>query len=235
MPAKASFALDPVADLKRRLARSPDDLKRCVRRWWREHRFGEHPAAVGKRVAAALLEQKSTAAKLAGVAVLQDLLADHLRATDLATFVRLFEDERLADEIVVDAFGVRVLGTMLQHVRGRSDIARALVQWRNATNIWQRRAACLAFSTVARHGDPALTQMMFALCSAVVWSVERGDQSAIATLLRELSRAEPSRVEAFVRRHARFMSRDCVRGSIDRLPAGTQQDLLAHWKRATRL
>jgi hypothetical protein len=53
--------------------------------------------------------------------------------------------------------------------------------------------------------------------------------------LRELSRAEPTRVEAFVRRHARFMSRDCARHSIEKLPAARQQDLLDHWKRATTL
>jgi len=233
MAAKASVALDPVADLKRRLARRPaQQLRSCVRKWWRDHRLGEHPAAVGKRVALALLEQKMAAAKLAGIFMLHELLADHLRAADLPAFVGLFEREQLADAIVVDGFAVRVLGTLLHNVRTRDEVVRALVQWRDAPSSWQRRAACLAFTALARQGDH--TQSIIALCSAVVWSVERRDQTAVAVLLRELSRSEPTRVEAFVRRHARFMSRDCLRGSIERLPAERQQNLVAHWRRATR-
>jgi 3-methyladenine DNA glycosylase AlkD len=68
-----------------------------------------------------------------------------------------------------------------------------------------------------------------------VWSPESLDQTAVGWLLRDLSRAEPTRVEAFVRRQARFMSRECVRQAIDKLPAARQQELLAHWKHATSL
>jgi 3-methyladenine DNA glycosylase AlkD len=104
--------------------------------------------------------------------------------------------------------------------------------------MWQRRAACVAFTAVAPQGDaalPGVVQLIFSLCSTVVWSPDSIDQTAVGWLLRELSRAEPTRVEAFVRRHARFMSRECVRQAVEKLPAARQQDLLAHWKRATTL
>jgi 3-methyladenine DNA glycosylase AlkD len=123
-------------------------------------------------------------------------------------------------------------------VRGRGDIARTLATWRNSEIMWQRRAACVAFTAVAPQGDaalPQLAQLIFTVCSTVVWSVERVDQTAVGWLLRELSRAEPTRVEAFVRRHARFMSRECVRQAIEKLPAARQNDLIAHWRRATTL
>jgi 3-methyladenine DNA glycosylase AlkD len=63
------------------------------------------------------------------------------------------------------------------------------------------------------------------VCSTVLWSAERVDQTAVGWLLRELSRAEPTRVEAFVRRHARFMSRECIHQAVENLTAARQRDL----------
>ncbi len=242
MAAKARM-LDPVADLHRRLRRRRArqvlrSTRAIVLRWWSDHGLIEHPAAVGKRIALALLEQKPTEDKLAGILVLDELLADHLRTGDLPAFADLFTRHRLTDGSVVDAFGVKVLGTLLRRVRGRGDVARALAQWRSADSPWQRRAACVAFTALAPQGDaacPGFAQLVFTVCSTVVWSPERSDQTAVGWLLHELSRAEPTRVEAFVRRHARFMSRECARHAVERLPAARQQDLLAHWKRATTL
>lgn len=232
MAAKAP--MDPVADLHRRLARRPG--KATVHKWWADHGLGAHPATVGKRIALALIEQRGSADKLAGIFVLHDRLGDQLRATDLASFERLFDCGHLEDGALCDAFGVQVLGTLLQRVRGRAEIARALATWRNADTPWQRRAACAALTALAPHGDaalPGLAQLIFQMCAAVIWSPDRIDQTAVGWLLRELSRGEPTRVEAFVRRHARFMSRECARLAVEKL--ARKKDLLAHWKRATSL
>jgi 3-methyladenine DNA glycosylase AlkD len=232
MAAKAP--IDPVADLHRRLARRPG--KATVHRWWDDHGLAAHPAAVGKRVAFALIEQRGTDDKLAGVLVLHELLGDQLRTADLAAFEALFAAGHLEDGAVVDAFGVQVLGTLLQRVRGRAEVVRALASWRNAESPWQRRAACAALTALAPQGDaalPGLAQLIFQMCSAIVWSPDRIDQTAVGWLLRELSRGEPTRVEAFVRRHARFMSRECARLAVEKL--ARKQELLVHWMRATSL
>jgi hypothetical protein len=68
-----------------------------------------------------------------------------------------------------------------------------------------------------------------------VWSIEIGDQTAVGVLLRELSHAAPARVEAFVRRHARFMSRECLDAATDRMTGDQQRALLEYWQRATTL
>jgi hypothetical protein len=243
MAAKARLALDPVADLSRRLARRRPNapgtaLRTCVLRWWTDQGLAEHPTAVGKRIALALLEHRRADARQAGIVVLHELLADHLRASDLPAFEALFARGALADGSLVDSFGVKVLGTMLHRVRGRGEVARGIAAWRGGETMWQRRAACVAFTAVAPQGDaalPGVTQLIFTLCSTVVWSPESIDQTAVGWLLRELSRAEPTRVEAFVRRHARFMSRECVRQAVEKLPGARQHDLLAYWKRATVL
>jgi CBS domain-containing protein len=70
-----------------------------------------------------------------------------------------------------------------------------------------------------------------ALCAAVVWSPGH-DQMAVGAALRELGRASPARVEAFVRKHARFMSKECARASVARLSASVRAELIAHHKRA---
>ncbi|HSD89948.1 MAG TPA: DNA alkylation repair protein [Kofleriaceae bacterium] len=236
-------------------------LRSIVRRWWSDHGLASHPATVGKRVALALIDHPPVAElaaissqargtrrhlgarprrllQLSGIIVLHELLADHLRASDLPRFAEMFAHGAFDDAAIVDAFGVKVLGTLLGRVRGRAEAARLLAQWRTADTVWQRRAACVAFTVLAPQGDSAhatLAQQIFALCGAVVWSPERLDQTGVGWLLRELSRAEPTRVEAFVRRHARFMSRECITDAIDRLAVDRQRDLLAAWKRATTI
>jgi 3-methyladenine DNA glycosylase AlkD len=239
MVAKAQVPLDPVADLRRRLARcTARQVRGCVHTWWDDHGLAAHPAAVGKRIAFALIEQKRATPKLAGALVLHELLADQLGPGDLAGLERLFADGHLADDHLVDWIGAKVLGAMLGRVRGRGELARALARWRDADTVWQRRAACVALATLAPQGEaalPGLCELVFAVCATVVWSPERIDQTAVAGLLRELSRAEPARVAAFFRRYARLMSRECARGAVAKLAAATRVELLAHHRRATTL
>lgn len=241
--AKVRAPLDPVADLRRRLVRlgrGPLPLAKiraCVRLWWRDHELDEHPASVGKRIAMVLIEQRSAAHKLAGILVLE-LLEDQLRAGDVPAFARLFGDDHLAAFDVVDRFATCVLGALLERESGQVDVARALASWRSADTGWQRRAACVAFTRIAASSDsavPGLASMILGVCATVVWSVERCDQTAVGWVLRELARVEPDRVEAFVVRHARLMSRECARLAITTLPAARRSELLAHHTRATTL
>lgn len=239
---KPRLALDPVADLARRLARRPSlarsALRACVLAWWGDQALGEHPSTVGKRVALALLEHPRRDAKLAGVLVLTELFAEHLRTADLASFERLLASGALADAVLVDELAIDVLGAMLLRVRGRGEVARVLASWRDGATVWQRRAACVAFTVLAPQGEaalPGLVPLLFSICSTVVWSPERLDQTAVGWLLRELSRADPASVEAFFSRHARFMSRECARQAIECFPSPRRQELLADWKRATTI
>jgi hypothetical protein len=170
--------------------------------------------------------------------ILDELLGDQLRGDDLPAFARLFAGGHLAGQSIVDRFGAKVLGALVERAPGRAEIARAIAQWRLAGTAWQRRAACLAFTGLAPHGDralPGLGELVLSVCGTMVWSHERLDQTAVGWVLRELSRAEPLRVEAFVRRHARLMSRECARCAVARLPADRRADLLAHHRRATTL
>lgn len=235
---KPRVPLDPVADLRTRLGREQTPLRTCVRTWWTDHGLDTHPAQVGKRVAIALIEQPMVEQKLAGCVVLQDQLGAHLRATDLPTFARLFAADHLAEWNVVDWFIMKVLVTLLDRPTGRRDVARQLAQWRNAETTWQRRAACLAFIKLAPQGEvalPGLVDYVLDICKTVVWSSEQPDQTAVGGVLRELARANPDRVEAFFRRHALLMSKECARHAVAKFPPDKRAELIAHHKRATSL
>lgn len=234
--------LDPLADLVRRTGRlhgaSRAQVVACVGAWWRDHELAAHPAVIGKRIALLLLEQARLTPKLAAIALLGRQLGEHLRGTDLPAFERLFADGHLADAIVVDGFSVHVLGTLLAREPGRGEVARVIASWRAAETEWQRRAACLAFAAFAARSAEAVRDVLpsiLELCAAVVWSPARVDQTAVGAVLRALGRTQPARVEAFVRRHARFMSRECARASVATLPPPTRAALLAHHTRATTL
>lgn len=240
---KVRAPIDPVADLRRRLARAGGDalpvgkIRSCVRRWWSDHGLDAHPATVGKRIAVVLIEQRSSAHKLAGTLVLEHI-GDQLRATDVPVFGRLFGGGHLAAFDVVDRFALDVLGALLDREAGQADAARAIAAWRSAETAWQRRAACVAFTRVAANGDtavPGLTSMILGVCATVVWSPMRCDQTAVGWVLRELARAEPDRVEAFFLRHARFMSRACAKLAVAKLPPESRTELLARHTRATTL
>lgn len=239
---KPRVPLDPLADLKRRLARIRGQpiakLRACVRFWWAEHDFDKCPASVGKRIALAMIEQRLVENKLAGICILETMLGDQLRAADLPAFAQLFEDGHLGDAVVVDWFTARVLVTLLDRIPGRAEVATQIASWRDAETTWQRRAACLAFVKLAPDGDaamPGFVELALRICATVVWSHERTDQTAVGWLLRELSRGDPTRIEVFFRRYARFMSKECARHAVSKFPAAQRATLLAHHKRATSI
>src|SRR5262249_46524766 len=135
-------------------------------------------------------------------------------------------------------FAVKVLATLLDRAHGRAEAVRAIALWRNADTMWQRRAACLAFTRLAADGNTGhagIAEIVCTVCSTVVWSHERVAQTAVGALLRELSRAEPARVETFFRKHALLMSKECARAATAKFPSDRRKDLLAHHKRATSL
>ena len=257
---KPRVPIDPVADLQRRLGRiaahqarafwtqrgaarvrgvSMAQVRACTHRWWADHGLADHPAAVGKRIALALIEQPMTEDKLAGIVVLQEALADQLRPTDLSAFARLFAREYLADATIVDWFARAVLATLLDRTaHGRAETARQLALWRSADTVWQRRAVCIAFSRLAAEGETALPgvgELACAICATVVWSHERLDQLAVGTLLRELSRSDAACFERFFLRHARLMSKEAARVAVAKLPPDRRAAMLAHHRRATSL
>lgn len=208
---------DPIADLKKRARRDPRTA-RTVHAWWHDHELDRMPVASCRRIAATLVEDSPAL----GIAMLE-LLCDQLRVADLPLLARLTERRPI----------VRLLSSMLARDNGRAQLAHAIGDWREGP---QRDLACLALASIAHDGDAAFagfTALALSVCATVVWSHQPADQAAVGALLKRLARAAPPRVEAFVRRYARLMSRPCVRAATANLPA--RDELLALHRRATSI
>ncbi|MFN0251634.1 MAG: DNA alkylation repair protein [Kofleriaceae bacterium] len=235
-------AADPVADLKRRIARAPRAIRRLTHAWWQDHGFAEQIASagtaeVGKRVGIILIKQRSEQLKRAGMVVLGELVGEHLHTLDLEAFGSLLHDGHIAEPALVEAFATRVLGKLLERSEIRANTIYDLARWRHGERAWQRHAMCLAFLGLAPRARevPGLTEMICAICASVVWSIDEIDQRAVGRLLRELSECEPDRVEEFFHRYCRFMSKACARTVVSRYAPDRRDKLLAHHKRATTI
>ena len=210
---------DPVADLKQRARRDPR-VTRTVRGWWRDHELDRVPISTCRRIASTVIDE----APQLGLAVLQQM-SEQLRVADLPMIGRVAPGKPRAT--------ARLLAAMLARSEGRAELAHALGNWREAPT---RAIACTALASLAPQGETAfagLTALVLGLCATVVWSHAPVDQVAVGALLGKLATAAPTRVDAFVRRYARLMSRACVRLAIAALPA--RDELIALHRRATSI
>lgn len=180
-------------------------------------------------VALELLRQDHAEDKLAGILMLQEALipagaVDWQR--DLPQFASLFDDGYIYDWNTCDWFCVKALDALVR-LEGEP-CARAISNWRNADNLWRRRAASVAFINLAKHGDAnfdGFIDMMLETCGATIRSEERFAQTGTGWTLRELSLAEQDRVVNFIKRHSALFSAEGMRYATEKMPKETGERL----------
>ena len=95
------------------------------------------------------------------------------------------------------------------------------MDWRDANNLWQRRAAGVAFISLAKHGDdnfPGFVEMMLETCAVTIYSAERFAQTGTGWVLRELSVADCDSVARFIEQHAALFSAEGMRYATEKMP-----------------
>lgn len=198
------------------------DIRAELHAWVTAERIDDWPADEQRDLALRLIRQTYCEDKLAGVLYLQERLlpAGHLRwPADLPRFAALFTEGAIYEWNTCDWFCVRVLGPLAQ--REGETCAQAIAEWRHSDNLWQRRAAGVAFVNYAPDGDgnfPGFTDMLLAVCDAAVRSPERFAQTGTGWVLRELSHAEPEKVARFVEDHLPLFSTEGFNYSTAKLP-----------------
>jgi 3-methyladenine DNA glycosylase AlkD len=216
------------------------DVRKAVHAWFEEERLGEH-LSVGqqKDLALMLLEENYTEDKLAGVLFLQEILlpAGALEwRSDLPRFARLFDEGYIRDWSICDWFCVKVLGPLVEQ-QGEA-CARAILVWREADGVWQRRASVVAFVNLASKGDQnfsGFTEMVLDNCSHLLGSQERFAQTGVGWILRELSRSDQGHVIDFVEANLDRFSREGLKNATKYLPPEVAERLLrAHLSSTTR-
>lgn len=111
----------------------------------------------------------------------------------------------MADWNVCDWYATKALHTYLAP-SGKAERERAaqLLTWVDAPNLWQRRAALVAFVTTAADADrqfPGYAQLVLQAAAANLVSEDRFAHTGPGWVLRELSRSHPELVAAFVAEH----------------------------------
>ena len=158
-----------------------------------------------------------------------ELLADQLRATDLPAFERAVRARALSRRRASSTRSrVKVLGTLLaSRARSRRCRARARAVAHRRHASWQRRAACVAFTALAPHGDaalPGLAQLDLhdVRDGRVVARAARSDRGRLAACAssRAPSRRASRRSCAATRASCRASA--CAH-AIDKLPPRRQQ------------
>ncbi len=208
------------------------DIRAALHSWLKDEAAQRIPTHDDqKRLALSLIRETYAEDKLAGILLLQEVLLPAGGLTwqqDLPQFAGLFQDGAIADWSTCDWFCVRVLGPLAE---GEGEpCARALAAWSSADKLWQRRASGVAFVNLAHKGDrnfPGFTTMLLEICATTVQSQERCAQTGTGWVLRELSRAEPERVVAFLEANARLFSAEGLRYAIEKLPAEAKARLIA--------
>jgi 3-methyladenine DNA glycosylase AlkD len=207
------------------------DVRKAVHAWFEEEQLGEYlSAGQQKDLALMLLEEDYSEDKLAGVLFLQEILLPEGALdwrSDLPRFARLFDGGYIRDWSTCDWFCVKVLGPLVE--QQGEPCARAILEWREADSVWQRRASVIAFANLASKGDqnfPGFTEMVLDNCSHLLGSQERFAQTGVGWILREISRSDQGSVVEFVQANLDRFSREALKNATKYLPPEVKERLL---------
>ena len=205
------------------------DIRRALHGWLDADAIAAVPPQAQVDIALELLRQRHAEDKLAGILLLQETLipvgAVQWRR-DLPRFAALFRDGDIYDWNTCDWFCVKALDALIR--RDGEPCARAIAEWRDADNLWQRRAAGVAFIRMAKDGDanfPGFVDMMLQTCAATVRCDARFAQTGTGWTLRELSLYDRRRIVDFIRRHIALFSAEGLRYAAEKMPKETGTEL----------
>jgi len=197
-------------------------IRAALHNWLATEEIQAMPVEAQKALALDLIRQQHTEDKLAGMLFLQEVLlpaqAIHW-PNDVPRFAGLFEAGHIYDWNSCDWFCVRVLGPLAEQ-QGEA-CARAIAGWQEADNLWQRRAAGVAFVNLAARGEEnfaGFTGMLLDVCAATVAHRERFAQTGTGWVLRELWRAAPEQVVRFIETHLGQFTSEGLRYATEKMP-----------------
>ncbi len=125
----------------------------------------------------------------------------------------------------VDVFAPGCLGAFLELYPAYVERIKA---WAGHPNRWVKRASLVSFIKLAR--KPAYQAPIYEISASILGVDDDLIHKANGWLLREAGKADPVRLEAFLRRHGRAMPRTTLRYAIERFPPEKRQALLRETK-----
>lgn len=190
-------------------------VARLVTEWRRAHGLGQLSNEAQLALASSLIRQNHAEDKFAGTLYIQKYLLRRVDADALlTTSEELFSSGAFFDWSTTDWFSVRVLGPAI--VRHGRDAARRIAAWRDAKDMWQRRASIVPFRAVVR--DEAYHPLIESTVTVLVKEKARFIQTGIGWVISDLSKIFPRLAEVIVDRHFDDLSPEVIRRHTKRLP-----------------
>lgn len=197
-------------------------VRRSVRNIWREHALGEHDIDELLQLCQHWFARPDSEDKLAAVLLIAEHLASRLEVSHHAALARPLEAGHIFDWNVCDWYATKALHAYLTAGDDVEPRARALAAWTETDRLWQRRAGLVAFvklAPTADHQFDGFISLVLDVCAANLVSDDRFAHTGPGWVLRELSRAAPDAVAAFVEHHPE-LSKEARRMATARLRPG---------------
>ena len=197
-------------------------IRQACREVWEAHDLGSWPTEDLLGLAHHWFARTASEDKLAAVLMLAELMPDRLTLGHVDALAHPLATGDVADWNVTDWYATKSLHRYLRDARDLEDRAAAIAAWTQAERLWHRRAGVVAFVGLAPQADQlfdGFVDVVLDACAANLAHPERFAQTGPGWVLRELSRAVPERVRAFVESHPE-MSPEARRMATARLRSG---------------
>ena len=162
-----------------------------------------------------LIKENLAEDKFAGILYMQKHLVRRLHSDRLLEVSEdLFAEGAFFDWSTSDWFSVRALGPLIR--LGGTGVAERIAGWRNANDLWQRRAAIVPFRAVAH--DEAYHPLIATTVAELVDERERFIQTGIGWVVSDMAKAHPDVATVLVERHFDDLSTEVIRRHTRHLP-----------------
>jgi 3-methyladenine DNA glycosylase AlkD len=109
-------------------------------------------------------------------------------------------------------------------------LASRVGAWARHPNMWVRRAAAVSLIPSVRKG--AALDVAYRVAGRLSDDDEDLIHKAVGWMLREAGKADPGRLERYLRRHGRTIPRTTLRYAIERMPEAKRKAILIQTKKA---
>jgi 3-methyladenine DNA glycosylase AlkD len=198
-------------------------IRTAVRTLWHTEQLSGWPTPQLVALAEHWFGQPLSEDKLAGTLLIAEHLAGRLTLEDGDVLARPLAEGKLADWSSCDWYATKALHAYLtanpEQLQARAELVAG---WSTAANLWQRRAAVVAFVKLAPQSPPpfpGFVELLLAACANNLVSPDRFAHTGPGWLLRELSRSHPDQVARFVDAHPE-LSVEAARMATARLRPG---------------
>jgi 3-methyladenine DNA glycosylase AlkD len=197
-------------------------IRQACRGVWDEQDLGSWPTEDLLGLAHHWFARPASEDKLAAVLMLAELMPGRLTLAHVDGLAHPLATGDVADWNVTDWYATKSLHRFLRDAADIESRATAIATWAQADRLWHRRAGVVAFVGLAPQADQlfdGFVEVVLDACAANLARPERFAQTGPGWVLRELSRAVPERVRAFVEAHPE-MSPEARRMATARLRPG---------------